>query len=125
MTFSTPDTPHKGILPNTQKYTKISYDIQKRYRSGVGFLIYLAKHSRPELFDAVRELSKCMDEASMITNKALLHTIKYAIDTKDYCCQMRPDGNINEPRELSGYSDADHAGDKWHLEKHDRTLCFT
>ena len=47
----------------------------------------------------------------MIHYKALLRAIKYTIDTKDYCCQMKPDGNINEPWELSGYSDADYTGD--------------
>ena len=34
--FNTASTPHKGIVPNKETYTKISYNIKKRYRSGVG-----------------------------------------------------------------------------------------
>ena len=86
MNFNTPATPHKGVVRHQEKDTKISDDLQKRYRSGVGSLLYLVKHSRPELSTAVRELSKCMGEANMSHYKALLRAIKYVIDTKDYCC---------------------------------------
>ena len=34
---------------------------QAIYRSGVGTLLYLTKHSRPDHFIVVRELSKPMD----------------------------------------------------------------
>ena len=59
---------------------KLSYDLQKRYRSGVGSLLYILKHSRPELSNAVRELSKYMDKANMINCKAILGAIIYLID---------------------------------------------
>ena len=52
-----------------------------------------------------------MNESHTIHYKALLHAIKYPIDTKYYCYQMKPDGNINGPWELRGYSDADYTGD--------------
>ena len=42
--------------------------------------------------------------------KSLLCTIKYITDTKDYCYQMKPEGNLNEPWELCDYSDADYTG---------------
>ena len=58
MTFNTPDTPYKGIVINQETDTKIAYDIQKIYRSGIGLLLYPVKHSQPELFNAVSELSK-------------------------------------------------------------------
>ena len=45
MTFNTSDTPHQGIVCNQEKYTNISDNIQKRYRSGIGYLLYLVKHS--------------------------------------------------------------------------------
>ena len=35
------------------------------YRSGVGTLLHLTKHSRPDITNPVRELSKSMDGASM------------------------------------------------------------
>ena len=60
MDFNATDSPHKGIVSNQETETKLSYNIQKGYRNGVGFLLYLVKHSRPELSNAVCESSKCM-----------------------------------------------------------------
>ena len=39
MTFNTPTTPHKVIVCNQEADTKILYNIHKRYRSGIGFII--------------------------------------------------------------------------------------
>ena len=75
MIFNTPATPHKGIVCNQEKYTKTLNDLQKGYRIGVESLLYLVKHSRPELSNAVRELSKCMDKLNMRQYKALLCAI--------------------------------------------------
>ena len=50
MDFNTPATPPKGIVHNLEIDTKISYDLHKRYRSGVGLLKYLVKRSQPEFF---------------------------------------------------------------------------
>ena len=36
------------------------------YQSGVGTLLYLTKHGRPDLCNAVRELSKTMDRPAPI-----------------------------------------------------------
>ena len=97
MTFNTPATPHKGILRNQETDTNISYDLQKIYRSGIGSLIYLVKHSRTKLSNVVHEISQCMYETNMSHHKALLLAIKYIIDTKYYCYQMKPYENINVP----------------------------
>ena len=45
MIFNNPATLHKGIASNQETVTKIPYDIHKRYRSGIGYLLYLVKHS--------------------------------------------------------------------------------
>ena len=111
MTFNTPDTPHQGIVCNQEKYTNISENLQKIYRSGVVSLLYLFKHTEPALSKVGCELSKCMDKENMSHYKALLYATKYKIDTKDYCYWMKPDKNINGKQELRGYSDADYAGD--------------
>ena len=47
----------------------------------------------------------------MSHQKALLYEIKCIIDKKDYCYQMKPEGNLNGPWEIHGYSDTDYAGD--------------
>ena len=95
MTFNIPDTPHKGIVNNQEKYTKISHNLKKRYSSGVGSLLHLLNHSRPELSNTVRELSQFMDKANMSHCLSHIRAIKYIIDTKDYCYQIKPEGNLN------------------------------
>ena len=110
MTFNTPDTPHQGIVWNQEKYTNISDNLQKIYRSGLVSLLYIVKHTEPELLNAGRELSKCMYKANMRHYKALLNAIKYKIDTKYYYYWMKPDKNTNGTQELCGCSDADYAG---------------
>jgi hypothetical protein len=40
-------------------------NLQVRFRSDLGMLFYLTKYSCPDVCNAVRELSKCMDGASM------------------------------------------------------------
>ena len=43
--------------------------------------------------------------------KALIHAIRYVIDTEDYFYQINSYRNITVPWELHGYIDADYAGD--------------
>ena len=47
MNFNTPATPHKVIVRDQETDIKISKNLQKIYRSGVGSLLYLINHSRP------------------------------------------------------------------------------
>ncbi len=58
----TPGTPSFGIVRPINEDEKISSEKQKLYRSGVGMLLYLVKHSRPDIANAVRELSKFLME---------------------------------------------------------------
>jgi hypothetical protein len=54
--FKTPLAPRTVIMrPDPDDPTIIA-------RSGVGMLLYMIKHSRPDLANAVRELSKVLDE---------------------------------------------------------------
>ena len=55
MKFNTPDTSHEGIVRNQETDTKISHGIHKRYRIGVGSLLYLVKHSLIGLSHALHE----------------------------------------------------------------------
>ena len=45
--------------------SKVHVKTQSMYRSGVGTLLYLTKHSRADITNPVRELSKSMDGAFM------------------------------------------------------------
>ena len=60
---------------------KINHEDQKKYRSGIGMLLYLVKFSRPNISNAVRELSKVMDGATPAHMKNMLMTIKFIMDT--------------------------------------------
>ena len=46
-------------------------------------LLFLVKHTRPDLSNSTRELSKVMDKATEGHMKELCRVIKYAIDTKN------------------------------------------
>ena len=56
MEYKTPGTPHQTITQDVA--VKISDDDQKLYQSGVGMLLWLVKHSRPDIANAVRELTR-------------------------------------------------------------------
>ena len=57
---------------------------QHDYRSGVEILLYLTKHTRPDIANTVREHSKMIDGATELHYKSLLRLIKYVLDTKEY-----------------------------------------
>ena len=60
----TPGTP--GFIGGkVDDISKVDEKTQSMYRSGVGTLLYLTKHSRPDITNPVRELPKSMDGASM------------------------------------------------------------
>lgn len=61
----------------------LSSQEQTRYQSVVGSLLYLLKHSRPDLSNAVRELTKTMDKAIKRDYELMLKVIKYIEFTKD------------------------------------------
>jgi hypothetical protein len=60
----TPGIPRFVIVRPSENVDKIDPDLQARYRSGVGMLLFLIKYLRPDLANVVRELSKCEDAAS-------------------------------------------------------------
>jgi hypothetical protein len=62
--YGLPGTPHFQIVRPSENVNKIDPDLQARYKSGVGMLLFLIKYSRPDSANVVRELSKCMNAAS-------------------------------------------------------------
>ena len=89
----------------------ITKNEQTKYRSGIGMLLYLVKFSRPDLSNAVRELSKVNDGATAEHVKDLLRVIKFAIDTKNKVLAYKIDGSDKEKWEMRAFSDSDWAGD--------------
>ena len=54
------------------------------YRSGVGTLLYLTKHSSPDISNPVREISKTMDTPAPVRLKEMYKFIRFVLSTKDY-----------------------------------------
>ena len=81
------------------------------YRSGVGTLLYLTKHSRPDITNPVRELSKSMDGASMANVTEMYRVINFVPEMETLGLRMVPtfkDGIWK----LESLSDSDFANDK-------------
>ena len=68
----TPGTPG-FVSGKVDDISKVNEKTQSMYRLGVGTLLSLMKHSGPDITNPVRELSKCMDGASMA------HVTKYRV----------------------------------------------
>jgi hypothetical protein len=58
--YKTPGTPNLNMIRCTDPKLTISKLNQKLYHSGTGMLLYLVKHSRPDISNPVRELSKVL-----------------------------------------------------------------
>jgi hypothetical protein len=74
-------------------------------------LLYLIKYSRPDLSNAVRELSKCMDRATYGTYQEMLCVVKFVLGTKNYCLKIQPNFDSKNSWKLKVFSDSDWAGD--------------
>ncbi len=65
--------------------------------SEVGMLLYLIKHSRPDIANAVCECTKVLDGAMEYAYHEMLRIIKYVFDTKDYGLRIEPIYEKNKP----------------------------
>ena len=74
LTPGSPGFVGQKVVENEDKLTEKE---QALYRSGVGTLLYLTKHSRPDITNVVRELSKSMDGASKLQLKELRICVRY------------------------------------------------
>ena len=112
-TYKTPGTPGVGVVRPEEVDVVITEEDQTLYRSGVGMLLYLVKHSRPDIANVTRELSKSMDKATPAAYKELGRVIKFVLDRRDYGIKIEP----KMPQQdglwtMVMYTDSDYAGDK-------------
>jgi hypothetical protein len=80
--YKTPASPKTTIVRPKEDDPLISSEDQSKYRSVVGMLLYLVKHSRPDIANSVRELSKVADGATSAHWKAMTQF-------DEICCQYR------------------------------------
>jgi Reverse transcriptase (RNA-dependent DNA polymerase) len=109
--YATPAGPKTMCMRPQEGDNLITTEDQSKFRSGVGMLLYLVKHSRPDIANAVRELSKVADGATPGHWKAMIRLIKYVIDTEHYGLKIKPKRQ-DELFHLEGISDSEYAGDK-------------
>lgn len=108
--FETPAVGGSRVQRPTTKEELISDNQQTEFRSGVGSLLYLLKHSRPDLSNSVRELTKVMDGANAAHQKMLYRTIKYVQQTKNRKLMLLPWKN-GLHWDLKAYTDSNYARD--------------
>ena len=107
----TPGTPRFIARRLENKEDKVNAEDHETYRSGVGTLVYLTKHSRPDISNPVRELSKTMDAPAPAHLKEMYKLIRSILSTKDYGLKFKL---IKSMRKwvLKALSDSDFASDK-------------
>jgi hypothetical protein len=110
-TYETLGTPGFKIKKPDEGEELLSDELQSRYRTGVGQIMFLIKHSRPDLMSAVRELSKVLGKATEAAYKELLRCAKFVISTKSKGLKMDPHDTNKGLWTLTVYSDSDWAGD--------------
>ena len=109
--YKTPGTPGVGLERPKNQESELEPSLQELYRSGVGMLLYLVKHTRPEISNVVRELSKLVSGASRFALKEFLRTTKYVLDTKEFGLKLNLT-TTQEKWEMTVYTDSDYAGDR-------------
>ena len=82
-----------SLTPRSPRFTarrlenledKVSSEEHETYRSGVGTLLYLTKHSRPDISNPVRELSKTMDAPAPVHLKEMYKVIRHVLSTREH-----------------------------------------
>ena len=75
-------------------------------------LLYLVKHSQPDIANCIRELSKVLDGATQGSYKEMLRVIKYVLDTKTLGLKIEPDNKPKgTPWNIVCFTDSDYATD--------------
>ena len=110
--FSTPSAPgYVSELPkeNTEMLTS---EKQKLYQKGIGMSIYLIKHSRPDVANCTRDLSKCNKSATQVHMTGLLRLLKFILDTRNAKLKIFPNNKDEKVWEIKGITDASFASNK-------------
>jgi hypothetical protein len=110
--YATPGTPSQTIVRPQTEEDHLDSERQMKYRSAVGTLLQFVKHSRPDIANPVRELSKCMDKATEAAYKEMLRVVKFVLDTRNFGLFLRPTSIEQDASwSLTVYSDSNWAGD--------------
>ena len=109
--YLTPGTPRFTARRLENPEDKVNPADHETYRSGVGTLLYLTKHSRPDICNPVRELSKTMDAPAPVHLKEMYKVIRHVLSTKGYGLNFELRTDVIKWA-LKALSDSDIASDK-------------
>ena len=109
--FLTPGTPRFTARRLENPEDKVKSEDHETYRSGEGTLLYLAKPSRPDVSNPVRELSKTMDAPAPAHLKEMYKVIRHVLSTKGYGLKFELRKDMLKWA-LKALSDSDFASDK-------------
>ena len=109
-----------SLTPGSPRFTarrlenpedKVNSEEHEIYRSGVGTLLYLTKHSRPDICNPVRELSKTMDAPAPVHLTEMYKVIRHVLSTKGHGLKFELRKDIKKLA-LKALSDSDFASNK-------------
>ena len=111
-TFKTPSAPGGRVIKD-HGGPVVDAERHKLYRTGVGMLLYLVKHTRPDIANGVRELSKALVGPSEAAYKDMLRMIKFVLETRNKAVKLKPvfEEVVEIVWNVLAYSDSDWAGD--------------
>ena len=109
--YRTPGTPGLSMMKSITEEELLPPEMHSRMRTGVGMLLYLTKHSRPDISNAVRELTKVMDKPNRSHYKEMTRVIKHVLDTRFKGLKIAP-LLVELVWTLVVFSDSDWATDK-------------
>ena len=89
-TYKMPGTPSVGLVRPTDKNKLVSKEEHEQYRTGVSMLLYLVKHTLPDIINEIRELTRLNDGPTGNAMKEMKHIIKYVIDMGNTVLKMTP-----------------------------------
>ena len=84
----TPMPTHFHITRPEENDESLTQEELKEYQSGTGTLLYLIKHSRPDLCNSVRELTKAMDRSNKSNLEMMYRVIKYTVNTRNLSVKL-------------------------------------
>jgi len=86
---TTPFLSGTGMEKIKEEELEMGEDLQAIYRSTVGSLLYLTKHSRPDLSNSIRELSKCNKSGTRNHFVCLLRVCKWLFRNKMFGVRLK------------------------------------
>jgi hypothetical protein len=89
----------RRVKPENEDFLK--KEETKKYQSGVGSLLYLLKHSRPELSNPIRDLSKCMIGANYDAMKEMYRVIGWVLQHRDIGLKIEPQRNMDNAGKIN------------------------